>query len=1057
MPLLRRRPVQLLPLPNLDGLASDAPVFYLKATGEIFLDYDAYAARLTFLLSRQFQCEYSGKTNLDYFSALQSEKAESRIVRERFPDPLKGRVLGTVQFRVMGRLDSLVDLVFERYKDRFFAGEKVFVDLQGDKYFARIAKLFPPQSVRDAGAASSAPTASTSSAPADPADEYATVAHKIGCDLNVDAGRAKREDDPNEYLYTVQLMDEEHKFEGSFMEVKAKQLSRDRLAFSKSIMKRYLRECLIRDPAIGSPWIVKPSIARAFGIPQTQSEGEASRNEMAREAKLAKRRKGGDEPGTPGAAAPAPSKKRKTADGSATPAAAADSGAASTPKPAEGPKKTIKYPIEDLDLDAMSIIDGRVLRRVNADIPDLPVKPQPRKDLLVPPEHFDRFIETWNMLNVFSKPLSLSTFSLDDYAGALTHATSDPRCTLLVEIHASLTNVIGTDTSRVLGSTTAVTSHGFGRGAVAGASGGDSGAGGAGTPMKEEANPLEVDQLAEGSPAPAAEPEAEGGDAAADLAAYEHSELNRLVRLGITFGKRWDRQAKLKYKDGREGWEHHLVGALCQRGGPVYLERFVEIMRWLFRGHPRLPPRTEEPGEEGEGVKKEELGEGEGAKKEGEGAAEAAPKKEKENGTTKDGDADDEEAEDDDADEPEDTSNVAAAYLSLPMGDKLDIVAYLCTLVMGSKAIRSYVDECDSKLTELRKERAEVNKEKKALAEQKAIIEAGGTPTMPVSGSSLANGNGHAGSDVAMDVDSRPASEAGDPVSTPRPSSARPPASTAGGDDDEEDQLASDAESTAAASEAGSTLSQQVSRRQAQLEEKRLEKLAGGGGGSTLDKLREAAKQKTKGVIARATVEDKLRTNAERDDAVEREFRRFQNVARCRPLGKDRFHCRYWWFDGVGGMELVDRAGEAVYGTGRLLVQGPSWEDWELIADLKGKGDEGEKAMLERRRSEEVAEEADQLLGVNEWAWYETEDELDALIAWLNSKGTRELALKNAIAKWRPRILAGAEKRRFDAAHPELPRYEIPEPPSGRRSSRAVKQEPQPNTYMGYLNHAHKY
>lgn len=40
MPLLRRRPVQLLPLPNLEGVSQDHPVFYLKATGELFLDYE---------------------------------------------------------------------------------------------------------------------------------------------------------------------------------------------------------------------------------------------------------------------------------------------------------------------------------------------------------------------------------------------------------------------------------------------------------------------------------------------------------------------------------------------------------------------------------------------------------------------------------------------------------------------------------------------------------------------------------------------------------------------------------------------------------------------------------------------------------------------------------------------------------------------------------------------------------------------------------------------------------------------------------------------------------
>jgi hypothetical protein len=33
-----------------------------------------------------------------------------------------------------GRLDSLVDLVFERYKDRYFPNEQCFIDIQGDKY-----------------------------------------------------------------------------------------------------------------------------------------------------------------------------------------------------------------------------------------------------------------------------------------------------------------------------------------------------------------------------------------------------------------------------------------------------------------------------------------------------------------------------------------------------------------------------------------------------------------------------------------------------------------------------------------------------------------------------------------------------------------------------------------------------------------------------------------------------------------------------------------------------------------------------------------------------------
>lgn len=42
MPLLRRRPVPLLPVPEFDQQTEgkDPQVYYLKATGEIFKDYE---------------------------------------------------------------------------------------------------------------------------------------------------------------------------------------------------------------------------------------------------------------------------------------------------------------------------------------------------------------------------------------------------------------------------------------------------------------------------------------------------------------------------------------------------------------------------------------------------------------------------------------------------------------------------------------------------------------------------------------------------------------------------------------------------------------------------------------------------------------------------------------------------------------------------------------------------------------------------------------------------------------------------------------------------------
>jgi bromodomain adjacent to zinc finger domain protein 1A len=161
------------------------------------------------------------------------------------------------------------------------------------------------------------------------------------------------------------------------------------------------------------------------------------------------------------------------------------------------------------------------------------------------------------------------------------------------------------------------------------------------------------------------------------------------------------------------------------------------------------------------------------------------------------------------------------------------------------------------------------------------------------------------------------------------------------------------------------------------LEEKRLEKLRGGRSSSVAS---SSGGRRQSGTSATLSLEEQLRLNSERDDETEREFRRYLGVTRCRPLGRDRFHCRYWWFDGIGGMNLAGTGkGEVTYGTGRLFVQGPSVEDWELICDSRKEEGDGSKSMLERRMREEVVDDPSALLGPDEWAYYEDEDEVSVV------------------------------------------------------------------------------
>jgi bromodomain adjacent to zinc finger domain protein 1A len=121
MPTCRRKRVVLTePSDALLQAAKSDPnkdVYFLQQTGEIFESYEyagsspsilrslfpsirsAYAARMSFYRLKQFQCEVTGKSGLDYFQAVDSEQHEARTMHSRFSEPLKPAILKAVQWR----------------------------------------------------------------------------------------------------------------------------------------------------------------------------------------------------------------------------------------------------------------------------------------------------------------------------------------------------------------------------------------------------------------------------------------------------------------------------------------------------------------------------------------------------------------------------------------------------------------------------------------------------------------------------------------------------------------------------------------------------------------------------------------------------------------------------------------------------------------------------------------------------------------------------------------------------------------------------------------------
>jgi bromodomain adjacent to zinc finger domain protein 1A len=159
---------------------------------------------------------------------------------------------------------------------------------------------------------------------------------------------------------------------------------------------------------------------------------------------------------------------------------------------------------------------------------------------------------------------------------------------------------------------------------------------------------------------------------------------------------------------------------------------------------------------------------------------------------------------------------------------------------------------------------------------------------------------------------------------------------------------------------------------------------AGSSNGKTNGKSKDLRKKAaaTERQVARAKAKDAKQATAElrrieeevakidrRLEGIERDFRRNLGVARIKPLGKDRFYNRIWWFDGLGSANLIGSGGTIMYGTGRIFVQGPSEFDIELL----DRREKEEKDVVDRRPIEEGE---DGVLGVGEWAVYESVDQV---------------------------------------------------------------------------------
>ncbi|KAF8140096.1 chromatin remodeling complex protein [Boletus edulis] len=858
----------------------DKEVYYLHQTGEIFETYEAYAARVSFYRLKQFQCEVTGKSGLDYFQALESEQQEAQTMHSRFPEPLKAAVLKAVQWQVVGRLDHLVEAVFERFKDRYFAGEKVFVDVQGDKFYAKVLCAYPPKPPSEVAEALSPNQASSSTSPVQtpPAETLSNVQiHKIGGDLKIPVKEAHAKDDPLQYIYQVQILEETHdkshekgkavqkdkgQWSGRLLDVRCNTMSRDRLAFSKSILRRFIRDCVDRDAAVASPWTVKEAIAKHYGVDSIMPEETRRGVENIKKGEIDKRKKIWEDKEGP------PSKKQKklSAAQEERVTIGAEKRERETREKSERQqkakeeaerlaaerkkKKPIRYPTEDLDV-RISDKEKKAGSNVKKPIPSRVHLPFGEDQVT-----FEYFLMAWNFLVVYGQPLHISPLTMDDFEHALRHSTIEPPCPLLCEIHATLIYNLRT------------------------------------VPFNRHSAVLSLLRVK-------------------DTLEEEHKILgitiDQLAAAMADVGNNWER-VPLRAQDARAGWEDALIGCLKDHATLENFPRLREVLtRLLFAPEPNV---------------------------------ESSPCSASSRDPTP-------------VSYPL-LSTPGERYHALPPPDRIAVLAFLCNLSVSSKTIHIHMEACEESLTALRKEKIEINRLKKQYTEEMNTL----------------------------------AGEVG-PKKEPTPAGT------------EEDIAAHDSSdlSDAPSEEGSETTSANSGRHKGTPRQKDLRQRA---------HAQAHAKQRE---IARAKVAAEKQAQAEhlnklerRLESIERDFRKLFGAIRAKPLGKDRFHNRVWWFDGMGSMSLLGSGGVVQYGTGRIFIQGPT----EMELELMSRREEND---VDARREEE---EGEGLLGPGEWAVYTELEEVDEFVAWLNPKGVRELALKNAFTKWWNHVAPGMRKRLSD-------------------------------------------
>lgn len=339
-------------------------------------------------------------------------------------------------------------------------------------------------------------------------------------------------------------------------------------------------------------------------------------------------------------------------------------------------------------------------------------------------------------------------------------------------------------------------------------------------------------------------------------------------------------------------------------------------------------------------------------------------------------------------DEEATPATAIARYGSLDINLRVKALQILCMLSLETKAIRAYMEECNVLMTDHRKEKIEVQRNRKAAVEELRVLHEERKVLQPDNASASPQPELEELSNSKINVENE---EDGDQEVVV----------------DTEDEEPHQGRSLRRANDRAL----QRKKRQEEEKERKLKAIA-----DKAKKPTKQAKQFEKVLKKIEAVKVRIREYEEEILTIENDLRE-ADCPRTRVLGKDRFWNRYYWMERnampYAGLPTSSTA-NAGYANGCIWVQGPDDIERQGFIELS----DAENMQYRRAFNMGVPERkmleegSTHVFSARQWGYYDDPDQLDKLIGWLDPRGVREIKLRKELQAQREKISVHMVKRK---------------------------------------------